>query len=60
MIKTYTIDEAAELCKASNDTIYEAVHSFDLKASKKFIEFFCNYLLFFLNIQLYKKFSKFK
>ena len=34
MIKTYTIDEAAELCKASNDTIYEAVHSFELKASK--------------------------
>lgn len=34
MIITYTVDEAAAICKASNDTIYADIDSLMLKASR--------------------------
>ena len=34
MLKTYTVEEAAEICKASNDTIYAEIDSLKLKASR--------------------------
>ena len=34
MITTYDIDEAAKICKCSDDTIRKAIHSLELKASK--------------------------
>lgn len=34
MLKTYTVEEVAEICKASNDTIYAEIDSLTLKASR--------------------------
>ena len=33
-MRTYTVDEAAEICKASNDTIYAEIDKLTLKASR--------------------------